>query len=220
MMKIYCYLIHISIFWTLTNLNVIKGGRGLFIKEQQLQRSILEVLLMLNYKYAHEILFIVFFGWHCFFRCLLNGFLTPLTPIQWGSVNERIWRGDVFGGLGLRMLRYRFILWLFFLSSKWNWPSIVQTLAFLLLSEPRGLTRSGALEGQESQGCLGTTFALDWSQIFLIWMLSSSSACNSLLRSEFWHKYDQMSPKEQRTMAENGTCTIGHLTIVSIWARY
>lgn len=68
---------------------------------------------MLNYKYAHEILFIVFFGWHCFFQCLLNGFLTPLMPIQWGSANERICRGDAFGGLGLRMLHYRFILCFF-----------------------------------------------------------------------------------------------------------
>lgn len=173
---------------------------------------------MLNYKYAHEILFIVFLGWHCFFRCLLNGFLTPLTPIQWGSVNERIWRGDAFGGLGLRMLHYRFIL--FFLSSKWNWPSIVQPLAFLLLSEPRGLTRAGALEGQETRNVWEQPFVLDWSQIFLIWTFSSSSARNSLLRSVFWHKYDQMSPKEQRTMAENGTCTIGLLTIVSIWVKY
>ncbi len=220
MMKIYCYLIHISIFWTLTNLNVIKWGGGLFIKEQQLQRSTLEGLLMLNYKYAHEILFIVFFGWHCFFQCLLNGFLTPLMPIQWRSANERIRRGELLEVWDWEC--YTIVLFSAFppVSSKWNWPSIVQPLAFLLLSEPWGLTRAEALEGQENQECLGTTFLLDWSQIFLIWTFSSSSARNSLFRSVFWHKYDQMSPKEQRTMAGNGTWTIGLLTIVSIWAKY
>lgn len=38
---------------------------------------------MLNYKYAPEILFIVFLAAYCFFGCFLNGFFNPAyTPFN------------------------------------------------------------------------------------------------------------------------------------------
>lgn len=89
-----------------------------------------------------------FLAWHCFSLWLLNGFLTPLAPVQWRSVNERIWRWDAFGGLGLEMLRYHFILLCFpFIQMKLvlycsfaGLSTVITTLGFDM---SRGLRRAG-----------------------------------------------------------------------------